>query len=289
MKNKVLGVWKKTQPYRRPFLVLVAIYTIAIVAILRANITYLEDTRRTIEGNKWADIGDFGRFGADFLLTLLGANSTLHDISPLPQLFAIILLAISSIIIVRILSSGKKVRYLPLLASIPIALSPFFCRALLYKFDSVSMAASILFSVLPFLWHKDTKKFAIASVLGTIGMCITYQGSSGVFIIIALALSFREFLFDDKKLKDIARFLGVAAVAFLIGLIVFQFAILPLANLGYRSTEMLSISDFVPGVIRNTRTYFAAIWYGLGDLWRFGMIAMFLCFVAVTTICAKNK
>src|ERR1700731_1738010 len=81
------------------FLTSLILYLLVLAPILRADRYYVDDWGRALLGySKWADDG---RPFADFLMRFLGGRPPLVDFSPLPQLFAIVVLSYLSVLISR--------------------------------------------------------------------------------------------------------------------------------------------------------------------------------------------
>lgn len=82
------------------------------------------------------------------------------------------------------------------------------------------MALSILASVIPFLWwgeEENIKKFFWASLLGVFTICNTYQALSGFYIIMVLALIFKD-LISDNEFKDNCKKYFLSAIAYVIAM-----------------------------------------------------------------------
>ena len=115
----VLGRWRQEhwkemkERYRfmvKPWLILVTLYTVSISAILRANFSYKDDMDRILRGRKGWD--NFGRYLTQLLSNFIHGDRYLMDISPLPQLLAVLLVALSGIITVYIITEKKKFPFL---------------------------------------------------------------------------------------------------------------------------------------------------------------------------------
>jgi len=88
-KEKVKQKINEAKVFIKPFICIVIIFAIAITAIIRANIYYIDDAQRAAEGVAgWIN---FSRYVTEFLSTFIHCDTYLTDISPLPQLLAICL------------------------------------------------------------------------------------------------------------------------------------------------------------------------------------------------------
>lgn len=210
-------------------LVLAGIYFLGIISIIRANYKYIDDFGRVIGGYKGWD--DFSRYTSVLLSPFVHADNYLTDISPIPQIIAVILLAVAGIITVSALinngSNGTgKISILHILAVVPMGLSPYFLECLSYKYDSPYMALSVLAAVIPVVMINESAIiFGIASAVGTIIMLTTYQASSGIFPMLIVMMSVMAW---NKKaeIKNIIQKAGIAAAGYIVGMGIYKFLIM---------------------------------------------------------------
>ena len=108
------------------------------------------------------------------------------------------------------------------------------------------MALSVLASVLPFLWWgKEQKKFYVASFLCVLVMAMTYQASSGIFVIETFFLAFLDWL-RGKSLKKLFHWIIRSGVVYVAALLLFRIALMRTPTeeeLNYVSVGMLSLQD----------------------------------------------
>ena len=171
--------------WRKLFFALLFIYGFAINAIIRANYNYIDDLGRVAQGYRGWD--NFSRFTSEYLSIFIHTNRFLNDISPLPQYLAVFLLAISSLILIVLITDNLKFTWWSVIAVIPLGLSPYFLECLSYKYDSPYMSLSVLASIGPLIF-MDSKRMVYTSAvfIGTLIMCTTYQVSSGIFVLCSL-------------------------------------------------------------------------------------------------------
>ena len=101
--NSCKHFWKK---YRTSLLVLSLLLLLSISSILRANFKYVDDIGRTVNGYRgWSN---FSRYLSSFLSIFLHGDAYLTDISPFPQILAIFIMTIASVILLHLFSNGKK-------------------------------------------------------------------------------------------------------------------------------------------------------------------------------------
>lgn len=185
------GQWReniKTYQFMlKPCFMLIALYTIGISALLRANYNYRDDLRRVAWGKKGWD--NYGRYISNSLSTLIHGDSYLMDVSPLSQMIAVILTAAAGVIIWHFVSEKKKFSAWDLAALAPLGLSPYYLGCISFKYDSPYMALSILASVMPILFFKyGYARYLLAVIIGNLIMCTTYQASSGIFPMLVILL-----------------------------------------------------------------------------------------------------
>jgi hypothetical protein len=276
--NETVRIARELNPGKllKPVLVMFGIYALGMSALIRANFLYDGDIGRTIEGYKgWHD---WSRYISNFLSMFIHADYTLTDISPLPQLIAALFIAISSVLLVYILGS-RKITMPPLLASISAGLSPFFLQCLSYKFDAPYMALSVLASILPFLFMESSVTFIAISVLSLLVMCMTYQASSGIYLLLIIAVSFKQWNAKERSNREIAFFTLRALGVYVITLIAFRILFMVPIN-SYVSTGMFSPAEMIPGVIANIIKYTKTLYADLSAIWKVLAAALCMAFVA---------
>ena len=151
--NKIIFFLKK---YYCPLIIIFLLLLLSISAILKADFKYADDLGRVVNGYRgW---GNFSRYLSNLFSIFLHADTYLTDISPLPQIFAIIIMALASIILIHLFSNGKKITFFNIIAVIPLTINPYFLECLSYKYDAPYMAISVLASIIPFLFYKKSKQ-----------------------------------------------------------------------------------------------------------------------------------
>ena len=268
----------------KPLLLMSGVYFLGILTIIRANFSYLDDLGRAIGGYRtWYN---WSRYISEFSSILVHGDTRLTDISPLPQLLAILILAASSVLLVYVIGN-KKITVIRLLASIPLGLSPYFLECLSFKFDAPYMALSIIASVVPFLFIARKKAFFVCSIVSMLVMCMTYQAASGIYPLIVAILCFQDWNSRKKSNKEILSFLGTAVVAFGFAMLFFRFFLMKPADY-YATTATHPLSQLLPGTLNNIKTYAAIINNDLGFIWKIG-IALVLFFFVTKSISASAQ
>jgi len=241
------------------FLILTAVYLLGILTIIRANFSYNDDLDRALKGYRGWSV--WGRYIADFLSTILHMNLRLTDISPLPQIFAVLILAASTLAFLKILSQDN-ITIPALVAAIPIGLSPYFLENYSFKFDAPYMALSVFFSIIPFLFYRKTAVFRITSFFCLIAMCMSYQAASGVYIVMVLIIACRLWIAGETSVKNMLTFIAASMASYLTALIFFKTALFVSMPDGSASTAALPLNRLFPGIASNSITYVRTI---IGD------------------------
>jgi hypothetical protein len=270
----------------KPVLLLSGIYSLGIASIIRANFSYVDDISRAIEGyhgwNGWS------RHIADILSTFIHADSNLTDISPLPQLLAMFIVAAGSVLLVYILCDGK-ITLLTVLAGIPIGLSPYFLENISYKFDAPYMALSVFAGIVPFLFIKSKRAFVFSSIVSLLVMCMTYQASSGIYIMITIMLCFQDWNGRRKTNREIIGFAGSALFSFCFALIFFRLIFMVPGSGSGVSTAGLPLRELIPGVLKNIHDYTLCISNDLGMVWKVITAIICVLFVIQTARISARK
>ena len=105
-KKSLIRDWRENQYLMKPFVVLFLIYLLAASAIILAGVHYADDVARTTYG--YAGWAGLSRYLNTILAHGLHADGYLSNIAPLPQIIALGLLALASIIMVCLVS-GKEI------------------------------------------------------------------------------------------------------------------------------------------------------------------------------------
>lgn len=277
---------KKYKPFLKPFLIIFAFYCLSMLTIWRSGVSFIDDNGRAFTGKGWTS--DFNRYSSSILsFFLVQLNTSLVDISPWSQIIAMTFLAAASLLIVYYFGDIKKKFHLVL--SLLVGLTPFTLVCWLYKFDAPCMAMALLASTAPFIFLKqkaDKKnliKFSATSVVGLLITLTSYQAFSGVYLLIALSFILKYFL-DGRKLRPLLVYLGCGLASFLVAGIAFKS--LPEPS-GYRSIEMLSFSELIPGFFQNIANIYEQIFASFAPSWRIFTVLSLAC--AAVTIFADTK
>lgn len=275
--------FKKDIPHmKKPFIILFCVYFVGLSSIIRANYNYMDDLGRTAWGYTLWD--DFSRYITQFLAILVHADTTINDISPLPQLLAMSLIALSSIIVLKVFSG--KYTALNIMAVIPLGLSPYFLECFSYKFDSPYMALSVLASVFPLLFvDYEVKLYSVILAIGTSIMLLTYQASSGIFMLSLLLLMGIRW----NQGRDASVCLKIVMTSGLIQFVVaLLFKILLVKEYDYYvSTNVVGYGNALSTIVDNLIMFYSTIWNSSTVSWRVMVIGVTIA--AVRTFLFDSK
>ncbi len=278
----------------KPFVVIFSIYLVAISAILLAGVHYADDIARTSYG--YAAWSSFSRYLSTIFSHGLHADNYLSNIAPLPQIIAVGFLAIASIIVVCLIS-GKEVfkekwtKWIwRVIAVTPLGLCPYFLECLSYQYDAPYMALSILFAVFPLIFRKKSRSlYIIMVVISLWGMCMTYQASAGIFLILMLFLGLKEWNEGGKKSwQESLKFLVWSSAGFLLSMLVFsKLFMTPLKT--YVSNDMPDLNVFFAEFVKHLDQYFNLVVTDFKLLWLVLMGVIGFCFVLLFVIRSKRN
>ncbi|OZI33812.1 hypothetical protein CAL29_09495 [Bordetella genomosp. 10] len=168
---------------RRPFSAALVLFGLIVWPILHANRLYIDDMGRASAG--YLGWGSDGRPLANVLMEVVNAGTPLTDITPLPQLGALLLLAWLAGLIARRLELPGS--WLPALCALPLAGSPYYLENLSYKFDVLTMTSALVLAVVAALdpvrgkWQVPRKMLFLLMAL-----CL-YQPAANAYLLLVIA------------------------------------------------------------------------------------------------------
>ena len=283
-RKNILLILEKIKIYKVPFALLCGLLILGVASILRANYYYLDDWQRVSNGFRgWSN---YSRYLSDYLSVLLHTERNLLDLSPFTQILAVVIMALAGFCMLHVFSENKKITGWQIFYVIPFALSPYFLQCYSYKYDAPYMAFSVLVAVLPILFRKS-KLYGCFIMLGTFGMCMTYQASSGIFPMLVLFLMLHLYC-NGESMKKCLWFATVSAFYYLVALIIFNvFMVKELTS--YASTTMLTMPTMFTGVANNLKLYIERILYGFKPMWCWLVVGISLFFVFTSVKYSKQN
>ena len=266
--------------YARGAALLSVVYLLALLPLIRVNYSYGDDRGRVLMGyDGWEN---FSRYVSDGLSHVIHAGGYLDDISPLPQLIAIVLTAVAACVLIRAfsggLSDGRGLAWM-LVAAVPMGLSPYYLECLSFKFDAPYMALSLLASVAPLLLREKRcgGYVALATVVSTLVVCTTYQASLGVLPMAVLALAFVDWV-QGASLRETSRSVAYYAVGWIVGVLLFRFVVMqPIPDVdSYVSSSVGTLGS----IVANYVGFFSLVRSDFNFAWEALFLVITVCFIA---------
>lgn len=274
------------RPLVKPVLIVFGANLVGMLAILRANFSYVDDLARTAEGYKgW---GNFSRYLSNFLATIMHGNGTLTDISPWPQIVAALIMAVAGVLLLYIIYGRKKFRWWELAAAVILALNPYFLECLSYKFDAPFIATAVLAMIVPFVMRgRGWLAYVLAVMLGTLATCTTYQAALGILPMVAIVLALRMWN-QGEKWGRIWRFGAKTLFGYGAALIIFRLFLMQSVDT-YVVTEVPGMGGLIPQVVANLQEYYQLMVRDFAPMW-LGLVGVIMVgFVAMMTIESKRR
>lgn len=272
------------------FLIAFFILLFCFSSILRANYNYIDDVGRNIFGSR-----EWGRNFARWITVLfnlgLQGNPSLVDVSPYIQYIAIVFLAFSILItsfIFSRLNNSKVIKKKIFAASFLIALNPYFLECLSYKYDSIGMGFSVMISIVPFIFIGYKSLYSISSLICLILMCLSYQASSGIYIVFVLFSGFVLYSKDHITFSEYVIFCLKSAILYIIALCLFYLCFIPLTVDAYRSTSF-AFKTLIPTIINNGFSYLNTVNYDFNIYWKIILFALVIADIIVNFISIKRN
>lgn len=293
--RKTKKAWRKIRQHDfllRPYLVLLTMYGLGVLAIILAGVHYADDVART--NNGYPGWSGFSRYLSTFLSHGLHADNYLTNIAPLPQLLAIAILAGAGVLLVCLIS-GKEVfkekwtKWIwRIVAVVPLGLCPYMLECLSYQYDAPYMALSVLFAILPLAFRKQkTWVYAVISVVGVLVVCMTYQASIGIYPMLVIFLAIKDWN-GKEKVKETLKFVLLSVLVFIISVLFFQKALMTPRE-AYVSNDLPNANEFFPDLFTHLGKYFELVVSDFKILWLVLIAIIATCFVIWFVVRSKRN
>lgn len=294
LKMGLVRDWRENRYLMKPFVVLFLIYLLAASAIILAGVHYADDVARTTYG--YAGWAGLSRYLNTVLAHGLHADGYLSNIAPLPQIIALGLLALASLIMVCLVS-GKEIfrekwtRWIwRVIAVTPLGLCPYFLECLSYQYDAPYMALSVLCAVLPFLFRRKSRGlYFTITIISLLIMCVTYQASAGIFLVLMFFLGMKEWNGGDKKSwQESLKFLAWSSAGFLLAMLVFaKLLMTPLES--YVSNDTPSLNLFLSEFVKHLGQYYNLVGADSRILWLVLAGIIGFCFIVLFAVRSRQN
>lgn len=286
-------IWEENKFLIKPWMVMFGIYLVGILAIILAGVHYADDVARTTYG--YAEWAGFSRYISTVVSHFLHADWYLTNIAPWPQILAMAILAVASVMFVCVVS-GKEVfkekwtKWIwRIIAVVPLGLNPYMLECLSYQYDAVYMAISVMFAVWPMMfWGRRKWVFGVMIAIGVLVVCMTYQAAIGILPMLVVFAVIKEWSKKEIKNREIVKWALLAGVVFLLTLVVFQKFLMRPRD-AYASNSLPEIGNFLPAIIEHLRQYFEIIWGDFRTTWKVLIGVIGIAFVVIFVARSKRQ
>lgn len=269
-------------------LILLIVFVIAFtgyITLFRSNIDYQDDIDRNQAGAyAWGYYSS--RWITEIANLLIHQSFRVHDRSPLGQIIGLLLLALSSLILAKTFSSlsgSERIRKRNVVASLIIIFNPYFLECMAYKYDSVGMAASVLFPFIPFLVVNKKELYNFTSLICVLLSYLSYQSSSGIYIVMVLAVGLMQYLNGSRTIKETFIFFVQSAIAYIGAVVVFYAVFRSMAP----DVNELTRLAFGENILFNITTYVKEVFQSFNLLWL--LLSALICVISIVACCMYSK
>nr|DAI64336.1 MAG TPA: hypothetical protein [Caudoviricetes sp.] len=242
--------------YKVHFLLSLAIAICFSSLIIADGRYYIDDYGRSISG--YAAWTMNGRPLAEMFMIALNFGMPLPDLFPIPQAIAVIAFAIAMTIFSY--KTSKEHVYCAVIASAFIIASPTIISNLSYRYDSATMALSVLAATASaLLWHELRIKNAVISFIVLLATLCLYQPSSNIFVLLSV---YSYVISEDDKRKAFIN-LMVKGIVFILANSFYFIAIVPITISDDYNTTGSQLPDFnniIDVIIRNTLAFYNIVY-----------------------------
>lgn len=292
----------RLRPFVKPTIYTFIILLLTTLAIWRTNLPYGDDFGRDYNGGYAFDYA-FARHSPSILMYILNMDFTLQNLSPLTQILAMLLVAVTCVIITYFICE-RRIKYLPLTLSTLIAINPFSLGFWVFQYDSPGMAMSILFATLPIVyWYRlddifgknlSAKrknlliiKFITLSTISLLIMWTSYQSTSGLLPLLITSIGLVNILHKASPKKTfIKAALYVIPYLLAAGLFLVIYTLSSTSN--YRDASAANISNMFTAIANNVSIYLGTAWKYLNNSWRITILLIALIFIIISALSAKG-
>lgn len=232
------------------FYVALLFTTLFSYPIISSSVYYIDDLARSQVG--FLGWGSLGRPLADYIFFIFTLkNKVSVDVSPLPQILSVFLMAYTISYISKKLFKENTVTSIA--SSSLIFINPLFLHNLVYRYDSLSMVMSVSLCVFACFYHNKNKliSFVTKSLLIFGSLCL-YQVSAVCFAMITLIYySVRLVRGDALRSKEVGFDILVILTSYLVYFITISRGIT-----SSRSETIFSQSNWLDLLVVNLRKFY---------------------------------
>lgn len=267
---------------RYPLMVVLILYLAVLISIGLVNFPYIDDITRQMSGvpNYGAH---YSRWGSELFSWLFQGSRHLTDQGLTLFILSSFILTITSTLALFYIYQDK-VPWGAAVISVLIGINPWFLECLSFRFDGPFMALSIFFGFVAFYWWNRPKwQLLLAASLAVFMLCNTYQSSSGVFIIVALSLAYKELIEGKLPIKVLHK-LSVSALGFIIGMGVYliETKFNPMLSKRGETVQIASLAKMPKTIIQNIQAYYETITTDSAKIWLVMLVLLLVVFTWYT-------
>lgn len=253
--------------------------------LILANVYYIDDLGRAAYG--YTNWGLDGRPLADLIMMVINLSINLTDISPLSIFISCLMISFGFLLFTKgITSNEKKSIFIP----VSIFYSPFIFEIFSYRFDSITISASIMISFI-FISLKiksNLIKFLSNCLLVIMILCL-YQATINLLLVF-LILSFIDEIKNKVNEKTIIINTSIKLITIIIGSILYIKLILPFFNVDTNGMNHPGISNtLITQLSHNFVAYYGFIVNNIHPLYGKGILVFIslACIICSTIISIK--
>lgn len=255
------------------------------VPLALADYDYLDDMGRSLWGYGWQHDG---RFLATLLGKLWSMNGKIVSIYPFSLFLSALILGFTGYLLAAYfdIEKGYRLKW----SSLLLLTSPAFLGNLVFKFDCLPMALSLLAVVVPYVFYTSRFRFAVASVLGVFLSLGLYQAGATVFFIVGSLFLIKELGFGKWRAFFVNLGLMVASflIAFLGHISIIRIWNLPVSD---RTETIFGMTGFINLIAERNKRFIERIALLLHSGWYAYLVSLFLifCFLGMWYYFHKQK
>lgn len=284
--EKVFMLVNYIKKNKTALLIILSIYLLVNINISLAEFPYIDDIGRQLSG--YTGFSQyFSRYLSEASSRFIQGGKHLTDSGLTSNLISAFILSSSSLIVLFVISPSKRVTPLLAISSTILGLNPWFLEPLSFRFDNPFMSLSVLVCIIPFIFWKNYKLFIPFSVFGIYLMCNSYQGSSGVYILMATTMILLEII-DKSKIN--IRDLICSIFSYIGGMGFYKLQMFIVPPLFGDQGKLPSISELPSILISNSKGYLTNIYVKSYKVWTilFALIVLLLIIELVLRV-KRNK
>jgi hypothetical protein len=239
----ILGLFKFERTDWRTFFSTLALYALVLLPILIADRYHVDDWGRAVLG--YSNWSNDGRPLAELVMVGAALGRPLVDFSPIPQIAAIVSLSGLSVLVSRKFEIDRP--FVAACATLPLGANPFFLSLLGVKFDSLTIAFSVVCALIPTLQDERVgKESVLPLIIGCLSLLASlclYQAAVNAFLIFAIL----EYLFLQKRNgapRELLLLIAMRAAQLVVALGAYKLVAILTLRQGYGADSSRLITDF---------------------------------------------